>query len=384
MAKVVIAQHRLLHYRTTFFDRLHKVCASRGLDLHLVHGHATRREADKRDTGSLPWADVVQNRYIEIGQRDWLWQPLPRHLHDADLVVLMQENRLISNYPRIFGLTGRKSRVAFWGHGRNFQTASPTGFRERWKRSYVGRVDWWFAYTSMTRDILVADQYPQSRITVLDNAIDNDGFTLDLAAVDDVELQKLRAELDLGPGAPLGLFCGSLYPDKRLDLMVGAGDIIHQRRPDFRLVVIGDGPSFAEVKAAAATRSWLKVVGVQRGRDKAGYFKLADVVLNPGLVGLHVLDAFCAGLPMITTADARHSPEIAYLQDGINGLVCPGDSASYASAVLALLGDVARLDALKLAALSDSRRYTLDNMVSNFVDGIERCLAAPRKSKEGQ
>ena len=238
----------------------------------------------------------------------------------------MQENRLLSNYPWLFLRGLHKAKVAYWGHGRNFQADRPTGLLEKWKQFMVGRVDWWFAYTGMTKDILLSDGYPGERITVLNNAIDNEGFVGNLASITDVRLAELHGELGLQQSVKVGLFCGSLYPDKRLDFMVAAADKIKAALPDFHLLVIGDGPSVSVIKEAAALRPWLHWLGVRKGIEKAGYFRLAHVVLNPGLVGLHVLDSFCAGVPMVTTADARHSPEIAYLEDGNNGLVVQGDA----------------------------------------------------------
>ena len=177
----------------------------------------------------------------------------------------------------------------------------------------------------------------------------------------------------------MGLFCGSLYPDKRLDYMVAAADRIHAAIPGFRLVVIGDGPSAGIVEQAASSRPWLHWVGARTGREKAEWFAVADVVINPGAVGLHILDSFCSGAPMITTRDSKHGPELAYLHSGVNGLIVDGDAEAYAAAVIALLRDSPRLDALKRAALADARRYTLENMVNRFADGIERCIAMPRK-----
>ena len=174
--KVVILQYRLLHYRVRLFELMREHCKERGIQLHVVHGQSTAREAKRKDTGSIDWADVVENRYLDIGGKDVLWQPFPRHHRDANLVVMMQENRLLSNYPWLFGLRGRHTRVAYWGHSRNFQADRPDGLRERWKRLLVGRVDWWFAYTERARAILLADGYPDERITVLNNAIDNEEF----------------------------------------------------------------------------------------------------------------------------------------------------------------------------------------------------------------
>jgi glycosyltransferase involved in cell wall biosynthesis len=172
----------------------------------------------------------------------------------------------------------------------------------------------------------------------------------------------------------LGLFCGSLYPDKKLGFLIKAADIIHIKLPNFRLVIIGDGPSAAELQELINDKPWAHWVGVKKGLEKAAYFKLADVVLNPGLVGLHVLDSFCAGAPMFTTNNARHSPEIAYLEHGVNGFILTDDPAVYAVEVVSLLKDKSRFEAARRATKDAAKKYTLENMIANFVKGIESCL----------
>jgi len=379
MKKVVICQYRLLHYRLGLFERLREICAQRGIMLELVHGQASPRELMKKDEGFLPWAHKVENRFWELGARDLVWQSFPNELCDADLVVVMQESRILSNYPLLLSRLWSPRKLAYWGHGVNFQSDAPAGLLEKWKQMMLKRVDWWFAYTAMTADILQRAGYPHERVTCLNNAIDNEAFERDLASVTETQLQAMRIAIDAPEGALIGLFCGSLYPDKKLDLLVATGDQIHKALPGFRMVVIGDGPSAKDVQSAARSRSWLKCVGVRKGQEKAAYFRLADVVLNPGLVGLHVLDSFCAGVPMITTAAARHSPEIAYLRNGVNGLLVDGGVDAYAKAVIELLRDKNALTALKRGALLDAKKFTLDNMVNNFADGIEKCISMPNK-----
>jgi glycosyltransferase involved in cell wall biosynthesis len=241
-------------------------------------------------------------------------------------------------------------------------------------------VDWWFAYTETTRDILRADGYPDERITVLNNAIDNEQFERDLAALSPEQKQSLVREIGATANdAVIGLFCGSLYPDKRLDYMLAAADLVHAALPDFHLIVIGDGPSADIIRAALPTRPWLHWLGALTGRDKAKWFAVADLVMNPGAVGLHILDAFCSGAPMVTVRDSRHGPELAYLENGVNGLIVDGDARAYADAVTRLLSDGARLDAIKRRARADARRYSLANMVEHFALGIERAMSTPRK-----
>lgn len=374
MKKVAILQHRLLHYRTGLFEQLRKVCAERGIEMHLVHGQASPGELAKKDEGTLPWAHKVHNRYWRIGGRDILWQPFPAALKDADLVVVMQENRILSNYPILLSQMWSSRKVAYWGHGKNFQSDAPTGWREKWKDYLLTRVDWWFAYTEMTVDILRKAGYPARRITCLDNAIDTSSFKADLASWGATDLAKERERLGIGAQAIVGVFCGSLYPDKRLELLVESSDLIRRVIPDFALLVVGDGPSMTQMRSAAMNRPWLHLLGVKRGREKALYFRMGDVMLNPGLVGLHIVDAFCSGMVMVTTRTARHSPEVAYLRDGENGVYAGDTPEAYSRAILEVIQDPARLRTMKASALADSERYTLENMVHRFADGIEAAL----------
>lgn len=80
MKKIVIFQYRLLHCRLGLFKQLREACASREVDLHLVHGQA---------------------------QLSHLWSP---------------------------------RRVAYWGHGVNFQSDAPADLREKWKQMTLKRV----------------------------------------------------------------------------------------------------------------------------------------------------------------------------------------------------------------------------------------------------
>ena len=188
--------------------------------------------------------------------------------------------------------------------------------------------------------------------------------------ITDDELSELRDTWKLPEDAKVGLFCGSLYPEKKLELLVASADLIHQRIPEFRLIVIGDGTSGNYLRGEFESRPWAVCVGVKRGGEKAAFFRMADVVLNPGVVGLHVLDAFCAGLPMITTRDALHGPEIVYLQDGKNGRLTEDEPHDYADAVAMLFLMKNFISSISEAAMQAADEYTLENMVNNFSNGI--------------
>lgn len=375
MIKVIVYQHRLLHYRLVLFNVLRETLARHGIELQLVHGQPSKAEETRKDVGTLPWATQVRNRFLSFRGRDLLWQELDSRVDDGTLHIIMQENRILSNYPiMLSGLLGKKL-VAYWGHGKNFQSDAPTGWREQWKKWTLKKVNWWFAYTDITVDYIRAAGFDPQKITNLENAIDVTGFQSDLQAITPEQLSQLRQELGMTEASRVALFCGSLYPEKKVGLLLQGADRIRKEVGDFHFVVIGDGPSADEVKSFAASRPWVHVVGVKRGLDKARYFRLAHLQLNPGLVGLHVLDAFSAGLPMITTSTALHSPEIAYLRHGVNGIVVDGDDPDdYAGQVVSLLVDGDKRTAMAERCLQDAQRYTVENMARNFADGVIACL----------
>jgi hypothetical protein len=73
--------------------------------------------------------------------------------------------------------------------------------------------------------------------------------------------------------------------------------------------------------------------GVRKRLEKALYFRMGDIMLNPGLVGLHIVDAFCSGLVIVTTKTASHSPEVVYLRDGENGIYADDTAIAYSEAM---------------------------------------------------
>ena len=96
----------------------------------------------------------------------------------------------------------------------------------------------------------------------------------------------------------------------------------------------------------------------------------------PGLVALAVLDSFAYGLPLVTTAVTFHSPEIAYLRDGENGVIVQerSDPRAYAKAVVRVFRDDELRDRLTMGARADANRYSIENMAALFVDGVEQTL----------
>ena len=369
--RVVIIQRRLTHYRIPFFELLRAELASKNIELELCVGQATLKEQTKNDEGTIAWAKPIKTLYFWNDQL--CLQYFASHLSNASLVIITQENKLISNLLLLLALPLQSFKLAFWGHGANLQSARPNGLKEKFKKWTTKKVHWWFAYTTLSANLIKNDGYNPDQITVLNNSINTTHLKRLAKAVSESEIQNLRDSLAINTDK-VGVFIGSFYADKRLDILFSAAELIHNQLSDFRLLLIGDGPDRDKVLAFCDTHPWAHYVGVKKDQEKAQHLALAQLMLNPGLVGLNILDSFSCGIPLITTDCGLHSPEVSYLQNNINGVMTDDDISIYSQKVIALLQNPDQIDALRMGCHTSAEEYTLENMVKNFAEGIVKCL----------
>lgn len=372
-ATVTIVQRRLTHYRVPLFEAMREQLSKDGVRLRLLHGDATVAERQKRDEGCIEWAEHLTTRYF-LDDRV-CWQPFMRQAAGSDVIVVTQENKLINNLLAL--TTPKRPAVAFWGHGRNMQARRDDSPAERFKRWTTRRVDWWFAYTELSARFVREDGFPSERITVLQNSIDTGTLRANLELARQRPRSSLRQGFGLGAG-PVAVFVGSLYEEKRLPFLIEAARRLQSEMPDFELVVAGQGPQQQWIEAQAEQFHFIKYVGSVHGTRKAELLASADIMLNPGLVGLGILDAFVAGLPLMTTDCHLHSPEIAYLADGQNGCMTPDSIDHYVEATLALLRNGAELARLQAGAAASGEHYSIEHMTQRFCAGLLRCLSVVR------
>ena len=376
-SRVAIVQRVLPHYRVMLFEDLRERLGSVGIELVVIHGQPQSSEQSKRDSGELSWAVTVQNRYVRFGRRSLCWQPVLRQLRGCDLVVVEQASRLLVNYPLLVWRLLRGPRVAYWGHGKNLDAREPSRIGEWAKHRLVRRADWWFAYTQKSADLLAQAGVDAGTVTVLQNAIDTNALAVEHAALTKADLAKARAELGIGEERVI-VMLGSLYPSKRVTFAITVVDLLQKLVPGVQLIVIGDGPDGPQLDMAAVSRPWVHVLGARVGGDLVRYAALGDVMLNPGLVGLSIVDSFALRVPMVTCELDYHSPEVSYLVDGENGCMLSAGSTpeQFATAIGELLASPSKLSRLRDGCGRSAKQYTVEEMSRRFADGITSAIGA--------
>jgi starch synthase (maltosyl-transferring) len=180
---------------------------------------------------------------------------------------------------------------------------------------------------------------PAERLTVIPNGVDP-------ATFDPVEPVP-RAGLGVPPGADVVLSIGRLDAQKGVADLLDAAEWVIARRPEWHLVLVGDGPERPWLLARLAARPALaeRVHWLGRRDDVPALLAAADLL---------VLASHWEGMPnVVLEAMAARRPVVATAVEGSEDLVTPGQSGW-----LVTPRDPAALgQALLEAALDPDRRY---------------------------
>lgn len=366
----------LSHYRVPVHERVRALLAEHNIEFEILYSDPEGADAKKGDTATLDWAKKVPLKTFGIGGRKLHYQKALAATRDSDLVIVSQENKLLMNYLLLLRSMRGAQKLAFFGHGRGFQSRNPGGLAEKWKRFLAKRVGWWFAYTHGVGAYLQSIGFPKARITVFENSIDTRNLAADIAAVTNKDIAAFKKKIGI-KGRNVCVYIGGMYEEKRLDYLCEAAIEIRAKVPDFELLLIGGGSKADIARHYADHHDFIHAPGSMFGKDRATALKLSKLFLMPGLVGLAVIDSFVGECPLVTTDYPYHSPEIDYLEPGVNGIKIADndDPAFYADAVADLLQDPGQIKTLKAGCQESALRYTAENMAERLAEGIRKALA---------
>lgn len=372
---VVICMEWMPSYRRGFYEALEPRLAESDISMTVVHGLPPASRSQRQDHSEPEWAELVMNREVSVKGTELTWQPVWNRAKSADLIILQQEAANLFNYLALAMHRVGGPPVALWGHGENPDPATSNPLAERLKRFSTPFGNWFFAYTERSAAIFRSMDIPASRITVVNNsrAADNVAYSSEDASA---EIAELCAEVT-ARSQNIGWMSSALDSSKRIPFLIETLDQVRAMVNDFEFFVLGRGSAEHLVDAAARTRPWLHAVGARFGSDKVAIGEVARLTIHPGLLGLHVVDAFAFQTPIVTTEFTSHSHEFDYLDDGVNARILGPDASAIelGAAVSAILRDEELLHILMKGCKESGTVYTLEAMVERFHDGVLGALA---------
>jgi glycosyltransferase involved in cell wall biosynthesis len=172
---------------------------------------------------------------------------------------------------------------------------------------------------------------------------------------------------------PVLLYVGRLVREKNLLHLAAAVDLLQARGDRFELVLVGDGPLAAELRARLPDAHF---PGFQEGEALAQWYASADLFVFPSTTetfGNVILEAFASGLPVVAADPGGVRDLVRPDENGV--LARPDDADDLAARIHALLSRPALLTQLGRGAVVTAAHYAWPAVNRRLLAGYRRVLA---------
>lgn len=306
------------------------------------------------------------------------FKPALEKFANCQVVLLEESPRSIALPFLIRHARHHEIGTVLWGHfSSNSRPFSASNWQDRYRIWLARQADALVAYTDGIKK-LITPFVDDAKVFVARNTLDSRVLHELYRRLAQEGKVNVRKRLHLPVDDPVVVFIGRLIEGKGTLALIETIAKMQVVR-NCTLLVIGDGPELKNMKSLASSMGInVRFLGaIPDLHDSAPFLYAADVLLNPGYLGLSVNHAFFFGLPVIAPAPRRefrlHSPEWEYVEHGKNGfLVQDSDPTKLAQATNLVLDN---LDQFSEAA----RRYATNNLdVNTMVDGLVDAISYAR------
>lgn len=155
------------------------------------------------------------------------------------------------------------------------------------------------------------------------------------------------------------LYVGRLSPDKEIELLLRAFDLVRDQREDVHFIIAGGGPEEARVQAWAAGEPDVTFLGRIANEQTALHYSRADIfatACSKESFGLTVLEAMACGAPVVGPLAGGIAEAVEH---GVTGLLFPpGDAKAFAVALLRLAASPSLRAEMRAAAIAAAQNRT--------------------------
>jgi len=316
------------------------------------------------DLRLVPGMPIPFYRHLQMGfappgllQREWSKQR-------PDLVHVVTEGPLgwaaVSTARRLGIPTCSDFHTNFHSYSRHYGLGVFSGIVARYLRALHNRSDCTLVPTAEMQANLEALAF--ERVKVVGRGVDDWLFNPARRS------ERLRATWGCRGSERVALYVGRIAPEKNLALFVQAALAMRVIDASLRVVLVGDGPQAAELRARHPD---FVFAGMRTGGDLAEHYASADVFLFPSTTetfGNVTLEAMASGLAIVACdyAAARQ-----YLRHEWSALLAPlDDGAAFVRMAALLAADPELASRLR----SEARRVAETASWNRAFDDLERVL----------
>lgn len=222
----------------------------------------------------------------------------------------------------------------------------------------------------------LADSYGiTDRVTVMPTGID-------LTPYKSADGTAVRRQRGWGSDQTIIISVGRLADVKNWPLLLDAVEIVLQKHPEARFVLVGDGPERPSLEKKVARMNVadrIEFVGRVPYEEVPAYLKAADLFCYASVTetqGLVTLEALAAGLPVVAVDASGTSETVSH---GVDGILTPEDSQALADGMDKLLSDKDLYQQMQNAAEQKAAEWDI-NVLTQKLLAIYAQAAADKKA----
>ena len=303
--------------------------------------------------------DEFQPDVIHVATEAFLGISALRHASRRSIPIVSSFHTNFDQYSRHYGVGWARSWI--WRYLR--------GFHNRTRETYVP--------SRTTIDLLEGRGF--ERLVLWPRGVHCSFFRPDRPGRD-----RVRAEYGWSPDDVVVSYVSRIAPEKNVDYLADSLAIVAERRPNVRILLVGDGPSRGALEARMG--GWARFAGYQTGDDLADHYAAGDVFAFASTTetfGNVVLEAMASGSPVVAL---REGGVGEIVRDGETGILLDPDAPPDAFArALIRLADRAEIrrrmaEAARAYAESQSWDAIMDALRDRYAQVIEQAHSSREPS----
>ncbi len=226
------------------------------------------------------------------------------------------------------------------------------------------------------RETLVNHYGLKNNFTVIPTGVDLEAYR---NASGEKIRKKRRWEKDI-----VMISIGRLAPEKNWPTLLHAAALVIKDIPQFRFVLIGDGPdrkSLEDLAKELGIQKRVTFTGSLPFAETPSYMKAANLFGFASITetqGLATLEAMAAGLPVVAV-NASGTRDI--LKHGQQGYLVENDANALASAIKRLLSNPERMQKFAQAAYKKAQSFNIQKLTDKLLDVYEQAIRDKKKNR---
>jgi glycosyltransferase involved in cell wall biosynthesis len=247
---------------------------------------------------------------------------------------------------------------------------------DHWLQDFMHRCQHIIIPSESMRERLVTEYGLKNRFTVIPTGID-------LEAYRKANGEKIRKKRRWGKDTVM-ISVGRLALEKNWTMLLHATALVLKDHPEFRLVLIGDGPDKKNLEDLAKELGIKRRVtfpGQIRFAEISSYMKAADLFGFASITetqGLATLEAMGAGLPVVAV-DASGTRDI--LKHGQQGYLVENNPEALAAGIKKLIKNPERMKKFAGAASKRAETFSIEKLTNKLLGVYEQAIRDKEKNR---